>query len=644
MFGSDPDEWQVGVTAYSGLRYSDLYPGIDLTVDGLGSFGGGNLQLKGTYHVAPRHDPAQIRWRYEGPVQVRLEPNGDLRLEVAGGSGTSDEELLWERAPVAWQAINGVQVAVEAGYRLDEDGIVRFQVGEYNPAYELVLDPTIEYGTFLGGSGYEEAFGVAVDGARSVVVAGATVSADYPSGLPLPEALVGTNNVFITKISRDGSQIDFSTVLGGSGEDTASGVVVDSAGDIYLTGNTFSTDFPILLPGQVPVDDTEGNIFVVKLSLSGGTIRYSTIYGGSGADSANDIAVDTGGSVYVGGSTNSEDFPQAEPIQAAYAGGESDGFILRLNASGNTLLYSSYLGGNANDTLQAIDVDRRGSVYVTGQTDSIDFPTVTALQDELGGLQDAFLTKLNSDMTGYDYSTYLGFGIGSVGNDIHVDREGNAYVVGTMDRNEDEGRGGSDVFVLRLNEDGSDLNINLVLGGDGDDDGVGIGLDRDTNVYVTGYTESTDLQNAGTFQSGYGGDGDAFLAQLSPSGELVAYNYIGGSNFDRANAIEVISSGDAVVAGVTFSVDFPVINPQQSVNRGEGEVFVIKIEDVKVVPTPVPTSTPEPTALPPTATPIPTALESIVESDAFLYGLFGFMGFVFILMVIEVVRSGRRRR
>jgi hypothetical protein len=646
LLGSDPDRWQVGIPSYTGLRYSNLYPGIDLTVDGYGALTGEGLQLKGTYYIAAGHDPALISWRYEGADRVSLEPNGDLRVEIPGQSGSGEQpgQSFRELTPVAWQIINGRPVEVAAAYRLADDGLVQFQLGKYDPAHPLVIDPTIEYGTFLGGAGPEEAVGIAVDGARSAIVVGSTVSVDYPLKIPLPEELIGTRNVFVTKLSRNGSQLDFSTIIGGTGDDSAAAVVVDSAGDIYLTGTTFSPDFPVLQNGQVPGEDSTGNIFILKLSLSGGTIRYSTIYGGTGIDEANDLAVDSGGSAFVGGFTTSEDFPLASPIQAFLGGGEGDGFVLRLNASGNELLYSSYLGGSAFDTVQAIDVDRQGSAYITGQTDSIDFPMVQAMQSELGGLRDTFITKINPDMNGYEYSTYEGFGISSVGNDLLVDDDGNAYVVGTMERTEAEGRGGSDVFVLRLKEDGSGLDINIVLGGDGDDIGLGIGLDKVGNVYVTGSTESTDLESAGTFQPGYGGDGDAFLAQLNAAGELVTYNYIGGSNFDSANAIEVISSGDAVLAGVTFSVDFPLTNAYQQVNRGDGDVFVLKIEDAEFIPTPVPTPTPEATAPPPTATPIPTALESMVDSDLFLYGLFGLMGFIFLLLVIEVVRSGRRRR
>ncbi len=447
--------------------------------------------LKAPTRSRPAATLQLIRWRYEGTDAVSLEPNGDLRIAISGGAGPNAnlDQVLWERAPVAWQTIDGRQVYVAAAYNLTDDGAIEFELGNYDPDYPLVIDPTIEYGTFLGGAGPEEALGIAVDGARSVIVVGSTVSVDYPARVPLPEELTGSRNVFITKLSRDGSQLDFSTVLGGSQDDTAAAVVVDSAGDIYLTGTTYSPDFPLVQAGQYPSEDEGGNVFIVKLSLSGGTIRYSTAYGGSGIDEANDIAVDAGGSAFVGGFTNSDDFPLASPIQTFIGGGEGDGFVLRLNASGNELMYSGYLGGSAYDTVQAIDVDRKGSVYVTGQTDSTDFPTEQAMQTELGGLQDTFLTKFNPEMTGYIYSTYEGFGIGSIGNDILVDGDGNAYVVGTMERTEAEGRGGSDVFVLRLKEDGSGLDINIVLGGNGDDIGSGIGLDKEKNVYVTGSTE-----------------------------------------------------------------------------------------------------------------------------------------------------------
>jgi hypothetical protein len=213
-----------------------------------------------------------------------------------------------------------------------------------------------------------------------------------------------------------------------------------------------------------------------------------------------------------------------------------------------------------------------------------------------------------------------------------------------MERTEEEERGGTDVFVLRLGEAGDTLDINIVLGGSGDDEGFDLDLDKDQNIYVVGSTESDDLEAANSFQAGYGGEGDGFLAQLNPAGELVTYNYIGGSNFDVANGITVFGSGDAVIAGVTFSADFPTVNPMQRNYRGEGDVFMMKVGEVEFVPTPAPTNTPEPTPLPPTPTPIPTALESIVESDTFLYAIIGLMGLVLILLIVEVVRNGRRKR
>ena len=195
-----------------------------------------------------------------------------------------------------------------------------------------------------------------------------------------------------------------------------------------------------------------------------------------------------------------------------------------------------------------------------------------------------------------------------------------------------------------FDETGETLDINIVVGGNGDDEGFALGLDRDQNIYVVGFTESDDLNTANSFQPDYGGDGDGFLAQLNPAGELVTYNYIGGSEFDVANGITVFGSGDAMIVGVTFSGDFPTVNPYQRNNRGDGDVFLMKIGEVEFVPTPSPTNTPGPTPLPPTATPEPTVFKSIVDSDTFLYGIFGLIGLVVLLLIIEIIRNARRKR
>ncbi len=642
--GSDPAAWEEGLPIFGSIRYENLYPGIDLVYTGVESWKSGALQLKGTFYIAPGGDPTQIQWTYSGAVEVALTAAGDLEIVVRGSDPEAEPIVLTEYAPVAWQENGPDKIDVPAHFVVDAEGGVGFAVGAYDPERPLIIDPVLEYSTYLGGEAYDEGLDVAVDGARGAVVVGTTMSVEFPSDLPLKEELTGTRNIFLTKFSRDGLEVDFSNFLGGSGSDVGQSIAIDTIGDIYVAGYTLSPDFPATAMNEVPPDGGGENGFVVKFSLSGGTIRYSAVIGGLDDDRFLSVDVDSGGSAYLVGYSASDDFPLSAPIQSRYGGGETDAVYLKLSSVGNEMVISSYLGGSASEEAYGIAVDRDGSPYITGFTTSIDFPTRGPLQDELGGLQDAFLTKVSEDYEAYVYSTYLGIGAASVGNDVVVDRDEHAYLVGTMERSEEEGRGGSDAFVLRLGETGETLDINIVLGGNGDDEGFALGLDRDQNIYVVGFTESDDLNTANSFQPDYGGDGDGFLAQLNPAGELVTYNYIGGSEFDVANGITVFGSGDAMIVGVTFSGDFPTVNPYQRNNRGDGDVFLMKIGEVEFVPTPSPTNTPGPTPLPPTATPEPTVFKSIVDSDTFLYGIFGLIGLVVLLLIIEIIRNARRKR
>ncbi len=379
--------------------------------------------------------------------------------------------------------------------------------------------------------------------------------------------------------------IELSTFAGGSANDFGNGVALDASGKIYITGIALSADFPTLGGVDSALDGTS-DAFVVKLNATGSAAIYSTYLGGSGTDDGNAIAVDSSGAAYVIGSTASTDFPTVGPIDATLSGTQ-DGFVAKLNASGSTLIYSTYLGGSGTDFGNTIAVDAFGEAYAAGRTESTDFPTAGVIDATLGGVQDAYVSRLNAAGSALSYSTYLGGSANDFANGIAVDVSRNAYVTGNTFSTDfptaspfqaAAGGGDSDGFIAKINATGTALTYSTYIGGNDVDDGNAIAVDASGNVYVTGGTLSADFPVAGPIDAVVS-DKDVFVLKLNASGSALTYStYLGGSGLDVGNAIAVDSSGAAYVTGNTFSTDFPVASAvQTTAGGGDSDAFVAKL-------------------------------------------------------------------
>ncbi|MDQ3703770.1 MAG: SBBP repeat-containing protein [Chloroflexota bacterium] len=596
LFGSDPAGWHTGIPTYQALTYYSLYPGIDLGYEGSGG------RLKGTYVVAAGANPGLIRWSYEGADNVSLDRQGNLVVQMAGSGAIATED-----APLAWQERDGQRDPVEVSYLLHPDGTVGFAVGDYDHARPLVLDPTLTYSSFLGGTGFEEGFDIAVDAAGNTYVTGITESADFPTANAIQAANAGGfADAFVTKLNADGSALVYSTYLGGSSYDRANGIEVDGSGNVYITGDTASTDFPTFNAIQAANAGGTADAFVTKLNANGSALVYSTYLGGTAVDIGSDIAVDESGNVYITGDTSSTNFPISNAIQASNAGGTGDAFVTKLNAEGSALVYSTYLGGSGNDDSYGIEVDGSENVYVTGDTTSTNFPTVNPIQAaNAGGIADAFVTKLNADGSALVYSTYLG-GTGlETGSDIAVDATNNAHVVGfttstnfpTANALQSSNASGSDGFVVKLNPEGSAFVYSTYLGGNSSDGANGIVVDGDSNAYVTGYTYSNNFPTASALQNNNAGSSDLFVTKLNAQGSALVYStYLGGGSLDEGHKIVVDGIGNAYVTGSTQSANFPTANAVQPAYAGEQDGFVAKIADSQALPTSTATAIATPTA------------------------------------------------
>jgi len=260
-------------------------------------------------------------------------------------------------------------------YVLTGRNLVTFEVASYDRSRGLVIDPVLSYSTYLGGAGNDLGTDIAVDQSGSIYITGITFSSDFPTEDPV-QAARGGQDIFVTKLTADGSALAYSTYLGGSDDDEALGIAVDLAGEAYVAGQTLSSDFPTASPFQGTKRSSFDTAFVTKLRPDGSGLAYSTYLGGSGGEGGLGIAVDSAGSAYVAGTTFSEDFP-VTPGAFQTESRNLDAFVAKLSPDGSSLAYSTFLGGSGSEEAWGIAVDSSGSAYLTGSTDSIDFPRKT---------------------------------------------------------------------------------------------------------------------------------------------------------------------------------------------------------------------------------------------------------------------------
>ncbi len=423
--------------------------------------------------------------------------------------------------------------------------------------------------SYVGGAGYDVVTALAVDSRGYVYLAGWTDSPDFPAVNALRPTMPPGTHAFVTKLTPDGTRVVFSTYLGGSGQDRALGLAVDSAGSVYVTGLTTSRN----LPDARNLYSGGTDAFLIKLAPSGVSVDYCVYFGGVGPDTANAIALDAAGNAYITGVSGSREM-SLNGFQSSNAG-QSDAFVAKFSASG-ILQYATYLGGSGDDQANGIAVDAAGSAYITGVTNSSNLPRLDAIQQTLRGSEDAFVAKFSADGKALVYSTYLGgsaggIGLREAGTAIVVDPAGYAYVTGTTSSTDfpvvspiqSSLRGALDVFVTKFRPDGHSLAYSTYVGGSSFDYGLTLSLDVDGSIYVGGYTTSFDVPVVDPLRSSSAGTYDAFLFRLTPAGDrLIRSTYLGGSSMDAITAI-VARNGAVYVGGHTQSVDFPLVSAFQ---------------------------------------------------------------------------------
>jgi Bacterial Ig-like domain (group 3)/Beta-propeller repeat len=588
LVGSDPSQWHTNVPNYGRVQLAGVYPGVDL------AYYGNQQQLEYDFTIAPGAAPGVIKMAIGGASSQSLDAQGNLVLHTSCGD-------VVEQAPVIYQLnSDDTRQAISGQYVIDENGDIGFSIGSYDTSKPLVIDPTLAYSTYLGGTGDDDGSGIAVDADGNAYITGYSASTDFPTQNPLQGApgspngqSFHANDAFVTKINAAGTAIVYSTYIGGNDEDEAIGIAVDSDKYAYITGLTRSTNFPTvnaLQPTYAGTDDplfAGGDAFITKLNPTGSGLVFSTYLGSGGAETGFAIAVDANHDVYAVGRTDSVDFPLVSAAQSTYGGGSSDAYALKLKADGSALVYSTYLGGVMADQGIGLAVDSHGDAFVAGSTFSSDFPvTAGAFQTTYGGGMDAFATKLSPSGSSMVYSTYLGGGASDQANGVAIDSDGNAYITGTTFSSDfptvqpiqSTYTNGGDAFVTKLDSSGSALVYSTFLGGSDYNRGYGIAIDAARDAFVVGTTDWDSLPLVNPVQATFGGFFDAFVAELNPAGSSLLFaTYLCGSGSEDGNAIAVDPQGNIYLTGRTSSDGFPTAHPVQSQLAGDADVFVVRI-------------------------------------------------------------------
>jgi PKD repeat protein len=629
------------IPMFSRVRHDDVYPGVSLM------YYGNQRNLEYDFVVAPDADTRQIKVGYQGAQKMALNADGELVLTFKHGVMTSKKPLVYQETGSGKSVVDGKFVLLETPTAANDfTGLVGFEVAAYDRNQTLVIDPVLSYSTLLGDapdddgdgvflsrnddSGDDHGNGIAVDSAGNAYIVGQTNAFDFPvlnnfqtlnqSVHPLhpPDDPVGHGqqlyDAFVVKMNPTGTSVLSATYIGGTNNDNGLGVAVNSLGQIYVTGTTTSTEFPILNALQ---GSNAGNqdAFLVKIAAGGNSIIFSTYLGGSGIDSGNAIAIDPSGNVYVCGSTTSTNFRTAFPLQAANAGG-TDAFVAKFTPDGGVLTYGTYLGGVGNDSANSIISDSSGNAYIAGSTASANFPLVASFQTQLNGASDAFVTKINAGGTILVYSTFLGGAGTDFANGITVDSQSNCYVTGGTTSTDFPTQspsvlpvqtlngGMTDAFVTKFAQSGASLIFSTYFGGNNVDIGRSITVDARGAIYFVGSTASTTgfplAPASNTLQTGLaGGLTDGFIGKFNPTGVPAVYaTYFGSVSTDEARAVAVDSNGNAYVTGYTedgFSTTFgafQTIKGEDFPTRGEvgftganqgtveqGDAYISKIVD-----------------------------------------------------------------
>ncbi len=579
FLGNDSTKWARGVQRYQSVRVEEIYAGIDAVyyLD--------NGRPRYDLVVAAGGDPTRIRLEFDGAERLDVGEEGVLRI------GTSIGEIE-QRGLYAYQEIAGRRLQVECSFVRQTDGSVGFGLGEYDRSHPLVIDPIV-WSTLLGGGMDENGIGIAVNRAGNAFVVGHTASTNFPTttGAYRETYYGGNADIFVTKLSPDGSTLVYSTFLGGTSNDYVNAIALDSNDNAYVTGYTSSIDFPTQSGVFDETFNLGNDVIVAKLSADGSALIYSTFVGGLKDDLGNAISVDREGSAYVVGVTKSADFPTTVGVFDETSNGDEDAFLTKLSPDGRSLVYSTYFGGSDEDEFLSVVLDDLGNSYVAGTTSSVNCPVTPGTYDEsFNGLRDYVVVKFNPTGQELLYSTFLGGSSWESGPEIVVDSRGSAWIAAdpqsidypTTDDAFDRVHISSNPLTClsKLSHDGKELLYSTFVGRQLNRI-EGIAIDLWNNIYITGFTERSDFPTTvGAYDESHNGGNDVFVTKFSEKGAFLYSTFLGGSGSDLPWGIAVDQNADIYVTGYTTSASpqFPRTTGAYSESFSGGrDLFVTKL-------------------------------------------------------------------
>lgn len=605
---SDPKSWYTEIPNYQSVTAENIYDGVNMVWRGKE-----NGAIQYDFVVQPNADPGVIEWEIEGAEKVSIDAEGGLVIETQAGT-------LKQSRPFTFQETDDGKSEVASGFVLSElpktsqstASIfrVKFELGAYDVSKPLTIDP-LTYSTFVGGASLEVSHALALDSTGNTYITGFTFSTDFPTTPGVFDTSQnGQADRFVTKLNPAGTALAYSTYIGGLSYDgdLDVGIAVDPGGNVYLSGNTLSTDYPTTVGAVDTIHNGFDDVYVTKLNPLGSGLVYSTFIGGNRDDRSAAIAVDSSGNAYVTGVTSKSpnvatDYPTTVGAFDTTHNGINDIFVSKLNPAGSALVYSTLIGGSEADQGYGIAIDASGNAYVTGFAGPSDYPTTVGAYDTtFNGDLDVVVTKLNAAGSALVYSTFIGGTVTDIGNAIAIDANGSAYVTGstgntlstpyptTLGAFDTTLNGNADVIVTKLNAAGSALVYSTLIGGSGSEVGRDIFFGPTGSVYLTGHTFNHTIDYPvtpgayDTTPNGAFGDVDAFITKLNPSGSNLDYSsFIGGAAQDIGFGIVIDQQGVVYLTGSTTqtanaATNFPTTpGAADTTHNGDQDAFVTKL-------------------------------------------------------------------
>jgi hypothetical protein len=581
--GNNPKQWISNIPTYHSISYGEIYPNIELQLKAY------SKNIEKLFFIKPHAQIEDIKIKVEGIKDLKINEKGQLVLSTSLG------EVFFTKPKGYYQ--DQIEEEIEVSYVVYNNDEYGFKIKDYDQSRTIVIDPLLA-STYLGGSGWEESRSLAVDSSGNVFITGWTKSNNFSTTTGAYDTSYNFDkDVFVAKFNNNLSTLLASTYLGGRDDDQGNSLGIDSSGNVFITGFTFSTDFPTIAGAY----DTTYNgdfrdVFVAKFNNNLSTLLASTYLGGSGYEEGKSLAIDSSGNVFITGYTQSNNFPTTTGAYNTSHNNLLDVFVAKFNNDLSTLLASTYLGGSYSDVGNSLAMDSSGNVFITGYTTSNKFPTTEGAYDtSYNGsfnTNDVFVAKFNNDLSTLLASTYLGGSYSDAGYSLAMDSSGNIFITGFTDSNNFpttagaydttyNGTGDEDVFVAKFNNSLSTLLASTYLGGSYSDAGDSLAVDSSGNVFITGFTWSKNFPTtAGAYDTDHnGGDWDVFVAKFNNNlSSLLASTYLGGYHLDHGYSLAMDSSGNVFITGYTKSNNFPTPGGYDTSFNDDVDVFVAKFD------------------------------------------------------------------